>query len=181
MKPRIQRHSNRINYSKLIVMVLFLLFDVALNSTLDYGTFNNTIPHNFLLGLLGLQVVIQISILLILFLATADTYLFRIGLLGILAKIVRNVLIVQSIYIALTVVTGSYRVNRISNHTSLEIADLWRDNSFIALSHLQKIAAIAYYVVTIRVTIKLEDPIYFNKEAWVSLIKQQKKSNEIDE
>jgi hypothetical protein len=33
-------------------------------------------------------------------------------------------------------------------------------------------AAVPYYIANVRATIRLEDPIYFNKNAWISLIKQ---------
>ena len=47
----------------------------------------------FVLGLFGLQVIVEISIFLVLFLATADTFLFRVGLLGVLIKTFRLVLV----------------------------------------------------------------------------------------
>jgi hypothetical protein len=31
---------------------------------------------------------------------------------------------------------------------------------------------VPYYIANVRATIRLEDPIYFNKNAWISLIKQ---------
>jgi hypothetical protein len=32
--------------------------------------------------------------------------------------------------------------------------------------------AIPYYIFNIRMTVTLEDPVYFNKDAWIALIKQ---------
>jgi hypothetical protein len=181
-------------HGKVIVMILFLIMDLGLNSTLDYDVLNDQRANNILLGVFGLQVVIQISIFLILFLATADTYLFRVGLLGILIRTITFVLILHPIYMALTIAVGSYRVRHLSGSGTL--STLWKDNTFIALSIIQKFgkfcgwfkifadadpsmfsAAVPYYIANVRATIRLEDPIYFNKNAWISLIKQVQQSN----
>lgn len=34
------------------------------------------------------------------------------------------------------------------------------------------IVAVLYYIFNLQTTIKLEDPIYFNKDAWIALIKE---------
>ncbi len=125
------------NHSKMVAMVIFLIVDLALNSTLDFDVFNNKLGKNFLLGLLGLQVVVQISVFLILFLAVADTFLFRVGLIGILLRTVRFVLILQPIYLAFTLAEGIFRVRHLSK--GLSLTALWSDNTFIALSYVHKI------------------------------------------
>jgi hypothetical protein len=98
------------NYSILIAMIIFLMVDLGLNSILDYDLYNNqtvkNISSNLLLGLLGLQIVVEICIFLVLFIAMADTFLFRVGLLGLLIKKFRFVLIFQPIYMAITIATG---------------------------------------------------------------------------
>lgn len=118
-------------------MVLFLAMDLALNSTLDFDAFNNRLNPNFLLGLLGLQIVIQITIFLILFLAAADTFLFRVGLIGILVRTVRYVLMLHPIYLAFTIAEGVYRLRKLTSGGS--VTSLWTDNSFIALAYIHKI------------------------------------------
>lgn len=123
-------------HGKVVVMILFLIMDLGLNSTLDYDVLNDERADNILLGVFGLQVVIQISIFLILFLATADTYLFRVGLLGILIRAIAFVLILHPIYMALTISVGSYRVRHMSATGTL--SNLWKDDTFIALSIIQK-------------------------------------------
>jgi hypothetical protein len=181
-------------HGKVIVMILFLVMDLGLNSTLDYDVLNDQRANNILLGVFGLQVVVQISICLILFLAAADTYLFRVGLLGILLRSISIVLISHPLYMALTIAVGAYRVRQMSGTGSL--ATLWKDDTFITISFIQKLrkfiffificpvtcftilfftyvlVAVPYYIANIRTTIKLEDPMYFNKSAWIGLIKQ---------
>lgn len=183
-------------HGKVIIMIVFLLIDLGLNSTLDYDALNDSLADNVLLGIFGLQVVIQISVLLILFLAAADTYLFRVGLLGILVRTISFVLLAHPIYMALTIGVGAYRVRHLSGTGTME--SLWKDDTFIAISFIQKLGrylqytynrlpavyltilsffsvAIPYYIANVRATIKLEDPMYFNKTAWINLIKQVKK------
>jgi hypothetical protein len=124
---------------KIFVLLFFLLFDLALNCTLDFEEFNETLAKNFLLGLFGLQVVVEISIFLILFLAAADTFLFRVGLLGILFRTIHSVLILHPAYVLLTVATGSYRIGKLSSNYSM--TELWDDHTFIALSFFQKLSS----------------------------------------
>mmetsp|Transcript_22505 Transcript_22505/g.37603 ORF Transcript_22505/g.37603 Transcript_22505/m.37603 type:complete len:183 (-) Transcript_22505:609-1157(-) len=166
------RNRSHSYHGKVVIMILFLIMDLGLNSILDYDILNDQRPDNILLGVFGLQVVIQISIFLILFLATADTYLFRVGLLGVLVRTIQFVLLLHPLYMALTIAVGAYRVRRLSASDTL--STLWVDDTFITMSFIQKIVAIPYYIANVRATIKLEDPIYFNKQAWINLIKQQK-------
>ena len=218
---------SRSNYSKIIAMVLFLTVDLGLNSVLDYDLFNqvpvNSTSH-LLLGLLGIQVVIQISIFVILFTAIADTFLFRVGLLGLLLKKFRLVLVMQPVYIGITLITGAFRIRHFGEGNSLN--DIWRNPNYFQLSTAQKISkfscvsltpllcyhhrgiyvilsyltetipfpfphvllsnftpfqplscfstsvAVIYYLLNMRATIKLGDPIYYNKGTWVALVRQ---------
>lgn len=131
------------NYSILIVMIVFLMVDLGLNSILDYDLFNNetvkNISSNLLLGLLGLQIVVEICIFLILFIAMADTFLFRVGLLGLLLKKFRFVLIFHPIYIAITIATGAQRVRHLTVIGS-SLETLYKYPTFARLSIAQKIS-----------------------------------------
>jgi hypothetical protein len=92
--------SSTTHFSKFLTMIICLGCDLALNSILDYDLFNdqyrgasvsaqqanshsassnNTTVAQLLIGLAGLQIVIQIAIFLILFLSMADTFLFRVS------------------------------------------------------------------------------------------------------
>ena len=245
--------SRQTNYSKLIAMIIFLTVDLGLNSILDYDLFNNqTAPNNashLLLGLLGFQAVVEICTFLVLFVAMADTFLFRVGLLGLLMRKFRTILIFQPIYIAITLASGALRVRHLSV-VGNSLFTLYNYNPYVRLSLIQKICeysknmlrhrivrtcmrnwanwchartsvyvthgviieqnrfhtrraprrnyhclyiesfllsnhflfrfisfnsssvAIPYYLLNLRATIKLGHPIYYNKEAWVALIKQ---------
>jgi hypothetical protein len=129
------------SFAKVLVMVVMLSFDLGLNCSLDYDKFNENstkYPNNFLLGLLGLQIIIQITIFLLLFLAMADTFLFRVGMLGLLLRKFYIVLFCHPIYIVFTLATGLLRVNLIVNqHYTLIM--LWNDDTFVVLSSIQKL------------------------------------------
>ena len=163
--------------TKIAAMVIVLLIDLGLNSTLDYDWYNDfyngRAASRLLLGLYGLQVVIEIAAFLVLFLAMADTFLFRVGLLGLLIKKFRTVLVVHPIYFALTIATGAYRVRHFINNATLFV--LWQDKSFVALSYIQKFLAIPYYMLNLRAVIKLADPIYFDGKVWMDLMKAQRR------
>lgn len=141
MQSTNQVKEKKARHTKIVAMVFFLICDIGLNSTLDYDDYNQNADSSMLLGLFGLQIVVQISVFLVLFLATADTFLFRVGLLGFLVKAIRLVLFIHPIYFALTVATGAYRINKLSSNeesTTNLLVELWKNNNFIALSFVQK-------------------------------------------
>lgn len=195
------------SFYKVIAMGVLLLLDLGMNSSLDYDSYNDHVsayPANFLLGLVGLQVIIEISVFLLLFLAMADTFLFRVGLLGLLLQKFKLVLLMHPIYIALTIATGVVRVNKIVNQ-NLTLEKLWRDSSFVVLSTVQKIGtsfilllfffyspllalilpsslfkvAVLYSVLNLRASITLGESIYFDKNEWISRIRQQQQRRNI--
>jgi hypothetical protein len=141
--PNQEMRSSASSYSKLIAMIIFLIIDLALNSILDYDLFNNQSVSNnatnLLLGLLGLQTVVEISIFLILFIAMADTFLFRVGLLGLLMKKFRTVLIFHPIYIAVTLGSGALRVRHLST-VGNSLNTLYYYTAFTRFSIAQKIS-----------------------------------------
>ena len=143
--------ASRSNYSKLIAMITFLVIDLALNSILDYDLFNNQTAVNnashLLLGLLGFQTVVEISAFLILFVSMADSFLFRVGLLGLLMKKFRTVLIFHPIYIAITVASGALRVKHLSI-VGNSLATLYRYDAYTRLSIIQKIGELLALIGT---------------------------------
>jgi hypothetical protein len=162
-------------------MFTLLCLDLALNSSLDYDNYDSNIQSakNWLewnggvpSALLALQAIIQISIFLALFLAMADTFLFRVGLLGVIMKKFRAVLLLHPIYLGFTLAIGIYRVNKLDANTGTLIVDMWSDRTYIGLSIMQKLVAVPYYLFNMRATVKLSERKYFDKDAWISLIKR---------
>lgn len=157
----------------LLIMILLLGIDVAMNSSLDYDNYNNyagdRIDVNFPFVLLGLQLIIEISIFLALFLTMAETFLFRVGLLGFLLKRFWGVLLCHPMYWLITLASGIYRAQKLSGGNN--ITKLWNDDRFIFLSISQKLIAAVYYLYNINATIRLGERRYIDRNAWKSLIR----------
>lgn len=173
------KQGTTMHFAKVAVMMTAIMCDLALSSTLDYDSYNNDnnaqLATRLLLGLYGLQVVIQISIFLILFLAMADTFLFRVGLLPFLVRKFRFVLSFHVVNMAITVACGAYRVTKFID--GWEVIDLHKDTTFVALSITQKIIVMPYYALNLRAAVKLSDNLYFDKDAWIALIKKKSKGS----
>mmetsp|Transcript_4166 Transcript_4166/g.7789 ORF Transcript_4166/g.7789 Transcript_4166/m.7789 type:complete len:201 (-) Transcript_4166:62-664(-) len=166
-----ERGSHRWFLVKICFMGLLCLGDLGLNSSVEFDDFvkgdTSDNAKNILVLVFGLQLVIQISTFLTLFLMMGDTYLFRVGLLGVLAKQFTGVLLLHPLYIGYTMLLGGYRVTEL--HKDVEISGLWELPYFIPLSVCHKIVAAIYYVANLRSTIKLGSPLYYNKDAWVEI------------
>mmetsp|Transcript_20603 Transcript_20603/g.29567 ORF Transcript_20603/g.29567 Transcript_20603/m.29567 type:complete len:168 (-) Transcript_20603:120-623(-) len=163
-----QQHSS---VSKVFVLFILLCADLGMNCSFDFDDYNLE-GRDLIAVPLAIQLVIEISVFLILFLSMADTYLFRVGLLGILLKKFRFVLLLHPLYMALTLFTGAYRVQKLGS--DYDIVGLWRDDGFVALSVIHKLVSVFYYVINLRATIQLGSNIYFDRTVWVNLVKQHK-------
>lgn len=154
-------------------MVILCLLDLGINSSVEFDDFvgdsRDEDANNVLVLMFGLQLVVQVSIFLTLFLMMGDTYLFRVGLLGVLAKQFLGVLLLHPFYIGYTMLLGGYRVSEMTSDTDLGVGALWDLDGFMPLSVVHKIVAAIYYVSNLRSTIKLGSPLYYNKDAWVDL------------
>lgn len=136
-------HRGGLIFSKLTLMLILLVFDLGLNCSIDYDSYNNQPQRNFIMGMLFLNVVVEISIFLIIFLAMASTYIFRVGLLGVLLKQFQTTFIIHFIYLTFTIVTGAYRFNELIRKDN-DIVGLYHDPIFISLSTLQKCCKYLY-------------------------------------
>lgn len=58
----------------------------------------------------SVHLVVQITLFLTLFLLLCDTFLFQVGLLGVLFAHFRAVLILQPIYVVYTLLLDGYRI-----------------------------------------------------------------------
>lgn len=97
----------------------------------------NSQNSNVVRGMLFISIVVEISVFLILFLAMAETYIFRVGLLGLLLKQFRAVLICHVIYVTFTLLNGAYRYTLLINETG-DVLSLWENRLFITLTLAQK-------------------------------------------
>lgn len=123
-------------HMKFILMCFFLALDIGMSSTLDYDNYADD-NSNLLAGLFGVQIIVQIAVFLILFLAAADTFLFQVGLLGILLREIALTLLLQVAYFALTIVVGAIRNSRYRGDDSH--LDIIGYSPFFSLSVIQKV------------------------------------------
>eukprot|EP01031_Cornospumella_fuschlensis_P035711 gene35711-43311_t len=63
------------------------------------------------------------------------------------------------------------RSNRYRHHDENNVQML-DANNFFGISVFHKILSVPYYVANLQATVRLEDPVYFNRDAWISLLKQ---------
>lgn len=125
-----------------LLMFVLLGVDLGMNSSFDYDPMRLSShgASDFLVVVVGIQIVVEISVFLTLFLAMTETFLFRVGLLGLLLKKFRAVLLVHPLYLAFTVAAGALRVRRLSNdEDGSGLVDLWGDDAFIAVSTIHKL------------------------------------------
>ena len=107
------------------------------------------------------------------FLLLCGTYLFRVGLIGVLSKYFKWVMFVTLTYLILTCVVGAMRLSHIGSSSSF--AEVWEVPGFYFFSIIQKLFAAYYYVINIRTAIQLGQPKFYTKEPWVQMYREGNK------
>lgn len=105
-----QTNHSWILHLKIITMLLLILLDIAINST-EYDTFSQSDKRNRQIQLLIFiaQLVLHIIACSILIIASCQTFLFQVGLIGIVLKDFAHVIVMLSLYFGLSVVSGTFR------------------------------------------------------------------------
>jgi len=98
-----------------------------------------------------------------------DTYLVRVGLLGVLGSQFRSVFIAHISYSFLTFLLGGYRILKLvgSGRNNVDIAEIWNVWGYTELFLLHSIVAALYYLFTLRAAFRLTDPQLYSKELWI--------------
>ena len=151
------RHSNR--HSSLLTLSVFIFSFFLLSSFF----FLHWTP----------QVVVQILVFVMFFLLLCGTYLFRVGLIGVLSQYFKWVMFVTLTYLILTCVLGAMRLSYIGTSTVFE--GVWEVSGFTFVSVIQKLFATYYYVINIRTAIQLGQPKFYTKEPWVQMYREGNK------
>ena len=112
-------------YIKLVMMSLFIVGDLFINSTAEYEALNitedtthssyeNTTSYDQMsqlqIILLGSSILLQASIFSAFFLMLVDTFPFQVGLVGVVGKKFRYMLIAQVWYSLMTIIVGAMRL-----------------------------------------------------------------------
>lgn len=101
------------------------------------------------------------------FLLLCGTYLFRVGLIGVLSKYFKGVMAVTLTYLILTGITGGLRLAFIGG--GMPFQRLWDFGGFTTMSIIHKLFATFYYIVNIRTALQIGDPKFYTKVCHFSL------------
>lgn len=101
------------------------------------------------------------------FLLFFGTYLFQVGLISEVLREFRSILYVMFIYFT---VYGIYAGVKLSLFAGQGIKQdyLWNETSFIALSVIQKITALGYYMMILYTTLRLGETKWYQRGPWVA-------------
>ena len=127
----------------------------------------------FCLRRTAIQLVVQILVFVMFFLLLCGTYLFRVGLIGVLSKYFKWVMFVTLTYLILTCALGAMRLGYIGSED--QFIGVWGTPGFTFVSIVQKLFATYYYVINIRTAIQLGQPKFYTKEPWVQMYREGNK------
>ncbi|CAM9961592.1 unnamed protein product [Chrysoparadoxa australica] len=168
--------------AKLVLMVVLVIADVVLNSSVEYDNYKEIDTTDVKTGssqgsevttlvlIVGLQLLVQVAIFLQLFVMMFDTYPFRVGLMGLLATQYKKVYLINTVYVFYTAALHSYRVGRISQESDIEVWEVWDWKVYAAFSIVHKVLATFFYVANIRAAFKLGDPLFYSKEVAITRV-----------
>mmetsp|Transcript_634 Transcript_634/g.762 ORF Transcript_634/g.762 Transcript_634/m.762 type:complete len:184 (+) Transcript_634:58-609(+) len=152
---------------KVAILVLLLLVDLGINSSAEYDNFEESKIRTVHVLLVAAQFLIQVSIFSVIFLMMCDTFLFQVGLLGPLAREFRFVFVINAIYILLSVLLGSCRIE--NTQPGSMINELWENKLYMAISTIHKLVAPIYYSSNLRSAVHLGSTKFFIQEEWFDL------------
>eukprot|EP00753_Platysulcus_tardus_P007243 PLAT14992.1.p1 GENE.PLAT14992.1~~PLAT14992.1.p1 ORF type:complete len:171 (+),score=69.89 PLAT14992.1:54-566(+) len=153
---------------KVGVLYFFLIVDLMFNSSLDSDDTVRATNLNFMpVILFGAQAGIQVLNALVLFLLMSGTYLFKVGLLNLLGKEFRAVLLLTPLYFLLTCIVGGLRAVALLQDSN--VVTLMQASQSYGLFILHRVVAAIFYVVALRASVKLADPRLYSAKAWVEI------------
>jgi hypothetical protein len=108
-------------YVKFSLLIVFILGDLFLNSKVEYEGMLTSYDQmdvermqQLQVILFGCIIVVQVSLFSSFFLMLCDTLPFQVGLIGMLAKQFKALLILQPSYLVLTCIVGAMRMVSLS-------------------------------------------------------------------
>ena len=115
-------------YIKLAMMAVFIFGDLFINSKAEYEAlrvhedttsqqqldFHGSTPFEEMrqleIILFGSSILLQASIFSAFFLILVDTFPFQVGLLGVVSKQFKHILMAQGVYSLMTIIVGAMRL-----------------------------------------------------------------------
>jgi Transmembrane protein 138 len=144
--------------AKLCCLLALLLGDLLLNSSAEYDDFSalassassDSKPQLIAVMILGVQLLLQVAVLLSLFVMMFDTWPFKAGLMGLLVDQYKWVCAVSAAYMLATAVLYGYRLNMLfgaesaSNGVSTAAWQIWDSSAYTAFSTMHKLGQSLY-------------------------------------
>jgi Transmembrane protein 138 len=139
--------------AKLSCMLALLLGDLLLNSSAEYDNFavlastasSGTDPQLTAVMILGVQLLLQVAVLLGLFVMMFDTWPFKAGLMGLLVDQYKWVCAVSAAYMLATAVLYGYRLNLLfgtdsgSSGVGTAAWQIWNSSAYTTFSVIHKL------------------------------------------
>ena len=120
------------------------------------------------------QLVVQILVFLTAILLFSGTFLFQVGLIGILAGQFRPVLLAMPLYLVVFLSYVCCKATLLLGPAALSQGELWSSPAFIAMSIFQKAASMAYYALVVHATLQIGDAKWYSEALWVKKLRSER-------
>lgn len=99
------------------------------------------------------------------------TYLFQVGLIGLLVREFRNVLWAAFAYGCAYAAYAVCKLYLLLGQSQSQ-SELWSSPAFCTFSIIQKIVAIGYYLMVVRMCIRIGEMRWYQRGPWVARFSQ---------
>lgn len=153
--------SAKTDYKCKAYLVLALLFsDLMLNSFIESSVRKSrTVP------LLGAQVILRLVTMFVVFLQMSGTFVFRYGLLGVLLRRFRTLLLLMPAAFVVCVAFRVYRLVLVLGDDT--VVAIWDSALYRALYALHTVASLAYYTSAVYEVHRMGDRDLYRPSAWL--------------
>lgn len=162
---------------KNFALFVLILFDCCLNALIDHS-----VSQKYDLSLCGLQLVTRIAQLFIVLSLFWSTFVFRYGLLGILAKRFRSLLFATILTNTLMVALRSHRIAQILQYEDSNalyaqtgvntlLMQFWSSRGYTVLFVFHNLASVLYSVSLLSCSFNLANPIFYRPQHWIDTAK----------
>jgi len=166
------------------ILFVLICLDLWFLSTLEFEeneTLLSALNDKELVNMIMIlfQTMNQVMIGLTMFMILGGTYLFKVGMLGVLFTQFKKILWMHGLYIVVTLVVGFMRIMARSVERKT-IVGVWDVEGYMAVSILQKFVAALYYVANLQLLSTLGQARWYKKDEWVEMYRQAGTHDELD-
>ena len=143
----------------------------SFNATADNND-NPTAENWYLYVMIAVQLLIQLLLFLLIFAALSGTYLFQVGLLGVLIGEFKGMLIAIPAYLVVYIAYAAVKIAGYTSNGSNQDA-LWNSGLFVFFSIVQKLASMAYCVTLVSRFHALGEARWYQRKPWLNFNRPQ--------